>query len=133
LEIEMQSTLRDTIRATAFVLGIILSGAALAAPKDGSTTNDDKANCLSEAAVQYSLATAQCAAYPSYSGAYSSCMVNAVNAYTLAAVACETSEAAVAKSALSIGRPGKSLGSPSSGDSGKPARISPVRLKAFGN
>lgn len=129
----MQTTSFHSIRAAAFVVGIILSGAALAAPKDGSGSNDDKANCVTNAVVKFSMDKALCGASPPQTEDYGACMVNAVNAYTLALVACDTSAAALSSSGLSIGRPGKSQGSPSGDDNGKPIRISPVRLKAFGN
>lgn len=133
----MQTSSRNVVRASVLVIGLLFSGASLAMQKNGSSSDDDTANCLNQAAIQYSLDMAQCAPYPQYSGAYGACMSNAALAYSQAVISCNKSEAALSPLGGS-GRPPLTV-APADDDGGakpgKPARFAANagKFKLFGN
>ena len=85
----MQHSAQATLRATAFIVGILFASAALADSKSTSS-NDAAANCANDAAIKFSIDRAQCAVYPTYSVIYGNCMATASSDYAIAAVACST-------------------------------------------
>ncbi len=88
----MQSSLQHTIRATAVIVGILFTGAALADSKS-TTSNDEAANCANNASIQYSIDSAQCGMYPSYTEIYGNCMANAASKWSITSAQCGTGNA----------------------------------------
>jgi hypothetical protein len=75
------------VRAGILLVALVAAGPALAAAKD--STDQARADCLSRAAQQFGLASGNCSSmYPTYSGAYSTCMGQASLAYSQAVGAC---------------------------------------------
>ena len=88
----MQSSFHHTVRTTAFVVGVLFAGAALADAKS-TTSNDEAADCAYNASVQLSLDIAQCAVYPTISQLYGNCMADAATKYAIASSTCGTGNA----------------------------------------
>lgn len=119
----MQYSVQHTLRASAFVIAVLFSGAALAEQKQ-SSSDEETANCESAAALQFSLDSAQCAGYPSYSEMYGVCMTNAVNKYTQAFIACnQTSSAALTTFGGSGDTSGNGGNGGNGGNKGKPKGV----------
>jgi hypothetical protein len=83
------------VRTVALCVGVLLAGAALAAPKDAAAKSD----CLQKALVQFNIDDAGCAIYPVTSVPYSECKVRVMRAYQVAMANC------VLDSASSSSRP----------------------------
>jgi hypothetical protein len=89
MEVEMQkASIRLTVRATAAIMAILFSGAAIAAQKNGSEAAI--ASCMDKAVLQFNIDNANCYMYPVIAPQYGECMVQAQLNYAKASAACST-------------------------------------------
>jgi hypothetical protein len=71
-------------RGLAFCAAVLITGSALAAPKNAAAKSD----CLQKALIQFNIDDAGCAMYPLTSVLYGECKVRVARAYGNAIVAC---------------------------------------------
>ena len=72
------------IRSMAFCIGLLVAGAALAAPKSDAAKSD----CLQKALVQFNIDDAGCALYPLTSVLYGECKAHVMRSYQIAMANC---------------------------------------------
>lgn len=81
----MRSPIRLQIaRSFAFFAAMLITGSALAAPKDAAAKSD----CLNKALIQFNIDDAGCAIYPLTSVLYGECKVRVARTYQIAMANC---------------------------------------------
>ena len=115
--------------AAALLAGLVLAGAALAEPNNGGG-DAAKADCLSRAALQFSVDMAQCSGYPAGSNMSNYCQSEAASRYSLAVVACSSAAASPAR-ASSLGGPASGPARPGAGGFGKGRSFGPGAVVAL--
>jgi len=83
-KMKMASAARSSFRVLSFIVGAMVSAAAVAAPIDGATSQD----CFSRAAIQHTLDYAQCSVIPIQ--IRNSCILQTEMTYAAAVAACST-------------------------------------------
>ena len=83
-----KASIRLTVRATAAIIAILFSGAAIAAQKGGG--DSAIASCMDKATFQFNIDNAFCYNYPVIAPQHGQCIIDAQVKYAKAQLACTT-------------------------------------------